>query len=143
MLGVRNHAIYGKKTLAEIVRGLEKTAEHLNCEIASFQSNNEGELITWIQNAAHNKYDGIIFNPGGYTHTSVALRDAVEIARDLGVPTIEVHLSDIAKREHFRRTSLLSEEPSVVVKTIKGEGPLGYQLALEFLVNHIRNAPKI
>ncbi len=136
-LGLRNTKVYGTLTLEQIVRGLQKDAESLGCEIFPLQSNHEGVLIDNIQQAAKNGFGGIIFNPGGYTHTSVALRDAVEIARDLGVPTVEIHITDITQREPFRQKSFLSEQPSVVVDTVMGYGHMGYGVALRKLIGHI------
>ena len=100
------------------------------------QSNHEGDLIDWIQEAnsqeltANSRYDGVVLNAGGYSHTSVALRDAVE---ESAVPVVEVHISDITKREPFRRTSLLTD---VCAHTIIGHGTDGYAEAVEWLIEH-------
>jgi len=111
---------------------VKRRASELGVEIATFQSNEEGRLVSRI-GAARDRYDGIIFNPGGYTHTSVALRDAIQAA---GVPCVEVHLSNIHAREEFRHKSLLA---GVCVGQISGFGAMSYVLGLEGLVDYLRN----
>lgn len=123
LLGVREPGIYGQAGLAEIVAGLEARAAELGVDLECRQSNHEGVLIDWVQ-AALGQFDGLILNPGGLTHTSVALRDAVAA---VGLPAIEVHLSNIHAREPFRHRSLLAP---VCLGQIAGLGPLGYELAL-------------
>jgi 3-dehydroquinate dehydratase-2 len=116
--------IYGATSLAALDEAIVKRAEELGMEVRIAQSNHEGQLIDWIQE--HRDWaQGLILNPGGYTHTSVALRDAVAGVR---IPCIEVHVSNIYAREEFRRTSLLSP---VCVGVISGLGASGYLLALE------------
>ncbi len=122
MLGKRETSIYGKYTLREINKELREKAKKLNLSVEIFQSNSEGAIVDKITKA---NYDFLIINPAGYTHTSVAIRDAI---LTVDKPTIEVHISNIAKREIFRRKSLVSD---VVMGTITGLGKLSYLLALE------------
>ncbi len=130
-LGRRKPELYGKETLGKIISRLEKQAAKSGFEIVSTQSQSEGILIEAIEKAA-NDCVGIIINPGAYAHTSIALRDALE---DLSVPVIEVHLSNIFKREEFRRHSYVSE---VARGAVVGLGALGYLLALEALTELLR-----
>ena len=123
LLGSRETDIYGKTTLDEINLHLKKLAKEVGVEIDARQFNGEGELVECIQKA-RGKYGAIVFNPGAYTHTSVALRDAVSA---VNIPTIEVHLSNIASREEFRQKSLIAP---VAVGQISGFGPMSYVLAL-------------
>lgn len=124
-LGLRKPEIYGSKTMAQILLDIQKRwpEEHFVYK----QSNHEGDLIDWIQEG--NGVQGIVLNAGGYTHTSVALRDAVEESE---VPVVEVHISDIAAREPFRRVSLLTD---VCAHSIIGHGTDGYQEAVEWILN--------
>ena len=126
LLGVREPDVYGSMTLEEINRRLDETGKELGFEVHSFQSNSEGGLIDALH-AARDWAKGVIFNPGGYTHTSVALRDAVGA---IGIPVIEVHLSNILGREEFRQRSLIAP---VCVGTIAGFGWRSYYLALHAL----------
>ena len=128
LLGQREPELYGHATLADIDAGLAELARAEGAQLETLQSNHEGELIDRIQ-AARGSADAIIINPGGLTHTSVALRDAL-IACDL--PCIEVHLSNIHAREEFRHRSLVSD---VALGVICGLGPIGYQLALRALLD--------
>ena len=130
-LGEREPELYGHATLADIDAGLAQLAQAEGAQLETYQSNHEGELIDRIQ-AARGSADAIIINPGGYTHTSVALRDAL-IASDL--PVVEVHLSNIHAREEFRQRSLVSD---VALGVICGLGPIGYQLALRALLDQHR-----
>jgi 3-dehydroquinate dehydratase-2 len=130
LLGTREQSIYGTTTLDAIDASLSSLAEELGLEVDIRQSNIEGELVTWIQEA-RSGYDGIIINPAAYTHTSIAIRDALA-AVDL--PTVEVHLSNIHRREEFRRQSFVS---GVTLGQISGFGPMGYQLALRGLCHHL------
>lgn len=123
LLGEREPDQYGATTLAEILEELEGVAKEHGARIEHFQSNHEGELIDRIQQA-RGKADAILFNPGGFTHTSVALADAVRAAE---VPTIEVHLSNIYRREEFRHTSYIAP---VAMGQVSGLGARGYRLAL-------------
>jgi len=128
MLGQREPEIYGKETLAEIDARLGATATSRGAALETFQSNSEGELVTRIQ-GARGCYDWLILNPAAYTHTSVAIRDAVVFSE---VPAIEVHLSNVHKREPFRHGSHLAD---VVVGRIMGFGPKSYDLALAFALD--------
>ncbi len=130
-LGEREPELYGRATLADIDAGLAQLAQAEGAQLETYQSNHEGELIDRIQ-AARGSADAIIINPGGYTHTSVALRDAL-IASDL--PVVEVHLSNIHAREEFRRTSLIAE---IAVGQICGLGALGYEFAVSALVARLK-----
>jgi len=124
LLGSREPEIYGRDTLADIDARLDALAVELGVAVEARQSNHEGELVTWIQQAGAQGFHAVIINAGAYTHTSVAVRDALTAC---GLPVIEVHLSNIHKREEFRRTSLISD---VVVGQIAGFGPQSYLLAL-------------
>ena len=126
MLGMREPDIYGHQTLEEINAALAAQAERLGLHIETFQSNHEGEIVDKIQQA-HDSFHGIIINPAAYTHTSIAIRDAISL---LNIPVVEVHLSNIYKRESFRRTSMIS---AVATAQISGFGFHGYLLALEGL----------
>jgi len=125
-LGAREPDIYGTSTLADIERSVADRAAGLGADVRAFQANSEGALIDWLQREAP-EADGLIVNAGAYTHTSVALRDAVA-ACDL--PVIEVHLSNVWKREAFRHESLLSP---LAAGVIVGLGPQGYVLAVDAL----------
>ena len=126
MLGLRQPEIYGRTTLADIAAMMRERAEKLGFTLDFRQSNSEGELVTWIQEARGNAA-GIVINAGAYTHTSVAILDALNAAE---VPTIEVHISNIHKREAFRHVSYIS---LAAVGSIVGLGPTGYLLALDAL----------
>lgn len=129
MLGVRNPKVYGTATYAELVDYIERKAKDLCIDVRVIQSNSEGDLVTAIQQA-YKVYDGIVLNAAAYTHTSVAILDALEA---VSIPTVEVHLSDIARREDFRHHSFVS---LYAFKTIKGFGFEGYAMALEELIKH-------
>ncbi|WP_430686114.1 type II 3-dehydroquinate dehydratase [Leptolyngbya sp. AN02str] len=131
LLGKREPGTYGLSTLAEINQSLEKLAVHLSCELSTFQSNHEGELIDRIH-AAMDKHHGILINPGAYTHTSVAIRDAIAA---VSLPTVEVHLSNIHKRESFRHHSYIAP---VAIGQISGFGPNSYLLGLRALVEYLQ-----
>ncbi len=123
MLGKREPEVYGSETLEEINQGLSKFGADLNISVETFQSNHEGDIVTKIQNAM-DSVDGLIINPAAYTHTSVAIRDAILL---LSCPVIEVHLSNIYKRESFRHHSYVSD---VATGQIAGLGTIGYELAI-------------
>jgi len=123
LLGKRQPEIYGKLTLAQIEQKVRMLARELGIEIEFRQSNSEGELVTWIQEAA-NKFGAIVINPAAYTHTSLAMRDAVSA---IGIPTVEIHISNIHKRESFRHHSFIAE---VAVGQIAGFGVDSYLLGL-------------
>ncbi len=131
LLGQREPELYGRTTLAEIEAALSALAEELGVSLESFQSNHEGALIDRIH-AAIGEVDGIVINPGGLTHTSVSLRDAL-VGSDL--PFVEVHLSNVHAREEFRRRSLISD---VAVGQVAGLGPIGYELALRGLLARLK-----
>lgn len=131
LLGRREVSIYGTKSMEQILVDIQRAYPEVYFEYR--QSNHEGELIDWIQEVGLLKwnqevYDGIILNAGGYTHTSVALRDAVACSQ---VPIVEVHISDISRRESFRQFSLLTD---VCAHAIIGQGTDGYQQAIEWLI---------
>jgi 3-dehydroquinate dehydratase II len=130
LLGMREPDIYGSMTLAKIEELLKADALALGVSVKFFQSNHEGALIDTIQQAL-SQHDGIVFNPGGYTHTSVALRDAIS---GVGVPLVEVHLSNIHKRESFRHHSFIAP---VAVGQISGFGAESYRLGLQAIVRHL------
>ena len=127
-LGKREPEIYGSKTLDLIVDDTISLGKEIVCEVIGYQSNHEGALIDKIHQWSDEKFSGLIINPGGFTHTSVALRDAVVAS---GLKTIEVHLSNIHAREDFRHKSLIS---AIVHGVIAGMGPNGYEFALRHLV---------
>ena len=124
LLGSREPAYYGRATLAEIDEDLAKRGMELGVEVEAFQSNHEGEIVDRIQCAEGEGYGAIVINPAAFTHTSVAIRDALAA---VGIPFFEVHLSNIHAREPFRKTSLVSDIASGIVS---GFGPVGYGLAL-------------
>lgn len=126
MLGIREPEIYGSLTLEEINLRLKEKGDELGVELSFFQSNHEGDIIDRIQEC-YGKSDGIIINPGAYTHYSIAIRDAIAA---VGIPTVEVHLSDINSREDFRKISVIK---SVCQKQVWGKGIHSYIEALEFL----------
>jgi 3-dehydroquinate dehydratase-2 len=132
LLGTREPDVYGRTTLADIHAMMEARAHRDGVQIESFQSNSEGGLIDRVQAAGAEGIEFIVINPGGYTHTSVALRDALAAVR---IPFIEVHLSNIFARETFRQHSYFSE---IAVGTICGLGAQGYALALEAALARIR-----
>ena len=126
MLGIREPGIYGKQTFADLLALLEKTAHEENVHIEQFQSNHEGAIVDTIQ-AAYGKFDGIVINPAAYTHTSVAILDALKA---VSIPAVEVHISDVDSREAFRQISY----PGLYCeKTIKGQGLDGYRQAVVYL----------
>ena len=127
MLGIRQPEIYGTTTYQDLLEMIRTEAERLGVEAEFFQSNHEGALVDAIQQAYFDKVDGIVINPGAYTHTSVALLDAV---KGVSIPTVEVHISDPDTREDFRRTSYIR---AACVATIKGHGLEGYLEALRLL----------
>ena len=128
MLGIREPEVYGKSTYEDLVNSLIEWAKELSLEISVFQSNYEGDMVTEIQKCL-GEFDGIVINPAAYTHTSVAILDALKA---VSIPTVEVHLSDVDAREEFRRFSYVS---LYAEKVIKGKGFEGYKEALEYLKN--------
>ncbi|PZE22218.1 type II 3-dehydroquinate dehydratase [Paenibacillus xerothermodurans] len=131
MLGVREPGIYGSSSLQAIEADLNKLAAELGVELECYQSNHEGALIDKIH-AAFGTKDGIIMNPGAFTHYSYAIRDAISAVQ---LPTIEVHISNIHKREQFRHVSVIAP---VALGHIAGLGAEGYQLALQAIVSHLK-----
>ena len=129
MLGIREPNIYGKQTYADLISFLEKSAFKLNVEIEHFQSNHEGCLVDKIQEA-YGKFHGIVINPAAYTHTSVAILDAL---KSVAIPAVEVHISNVDDREDFRK---ISYPGMYCEKTIKGQGFIGYYQAMEYLKDH-------
>jgi 3-dehydroquinate dehydratase-2 len=127
MLGIREPDHYGKETYAELCRKIEKHCKDKNIEFEIYQSNHEGALVDKIQEAYFKSFDGIVINPGAYTHTSIALLDAV---KSVMLPTVEVHISKVEEREAFRQISYVRE---AAVKTITGHGTYGYLEAIDFL----------
>lgn len=129
MLGIREKSIYGNQDYSYLVKLVKKGAKEKGAKAVCRQSNCEGELVTLIQKA-YKKYDGIVINPGAYTHTSVAILDAL---KSVNIPTVEVHISDLSKREGFRQISYVRE---FAFKTITGQGLDGYLLAIDELINY-------
>ncbi len=128
MLGIREPQLYGDKTYADLENYIKEAANEFSVNVEIFQSNYEGDLIE----AIHSSYkimDGIIINAGAFSHTSLAILDALKA---VGIPTVEVHLTDISKREEYRRFSYISE---IAQKVFVGEGFLGYKKAIEFFAN--------
>lgn len=124
MLGIREPDIYGDKSYSALEQFIEKSADELNLYASVVQFNHEGDIVDEIQSCL-NKYDGIIINPGAYTHTSVAIADALKA---VNIPVVEVHLSDVDSREPFRKISFIAP---IAIKTIKGHGFEGYKMALD------------
>ena len=127
LLGTREPDVYGSTTLRQIVQMLKAEARKRGVRIGAYQSNHEGSIIDVIQRLPAKGYSGLIINPGAFTHYSYAIRDAIKAT---GLPTVEVHLSDIEKREEFRKISVIRE---VCMDQVKGLGPQGYVKALEIL----------
>ena len=130
LLGVREPGIYGVQTYADLVAMIEEKAKVLGVAVEVRQSNHEGDLVDAIQRAYFDGTDGIVFNPGAYTHTSLAIADAVKA---VGIPTVEVHISAVEKREAFRQVSYIRD---VCVHTITGQGIAGYNQAVDFLTEN-------
>lgn len=134
LLGIREPQVYGSASLDDINKKILQWAKREGVQVEVRQSNSEGELITLIQEAI-GRYQGIVFNPAAFTHTSIALRDAIA---STGIPTVEVHLSNIYKRESFRHQSYLAP---VAVGQISGFGANSYLLGLQAIVEHLRIGP--
>lgn len=131
MLGIREPDIYGRGTYQDLVELVSGFCRARGVETAFFQSNHEGDLVDAIQKAYFKKVDGIILNPGAYTHTSVALLDALKTVQ---IPTVEVHISRVEEREAFRQVSYVR---AACVRTITGQGLEGYCQAAEYLIGHL------
>ena len=132
MLGIREPGIYGTNSFSDLLNLLEKTAREEHIEIEQYQSNHEGCLVDRIQEA-YGRVDGIVINPAAYTHTSVAILDALKA---VSIPAVEVHISDVDSREAFRKISYAG---LACIKTIKGQGLDGYRQAILFLKEYLRN----
>ena len=130
MLGIREPGIYGKQDYAALLSLIDKTCRENSIEYEHYQSNHEGDIVDKIQ-SAYGKFDGIVINPAAYTHTSVAILDALKA---VSIPTVEVHISDVSTREEFRRHSFVS---LAAVKTIIGHGLDGYSEAILWFKNNI------
>ena len=131
LVGKREPSIYGSQTLEDIQEDLLTLASELDAKLKFFQSNSEGEMIDCIQNSV-GSIDGILINAGAYTHTSIALRDAL---LGVAIPFVEVHLSNIYSREDFRHKSFLSDK---AIGLVCGFGPISYQLALQGIVSYLK-----
>ena len=130
MLGIREPDIYGRTTYADLVKYIEEVCAREGIEVECLQSNHEGQLVDWIQ-GAYQRVDGIVMNPAAYTHTSVAILDALKA---VGLPAVEIHISNIYEREEFRHHSY----PGMAcVKTIYGHGVKGYEEAILFLKDYL------
>ena len=129
MLGIREPDHYGKETYADLLKKIERHANEKGVSVEFRQSNHEGDLVDYIQ-SAYQTFDGIVINPGAYTHTSIAILDAVKA---IGVPTCEVHISDVNAREDFRKISYIR---AACVLTISGHGTNGYLEAMDYLIEH-------
>lgn len=128
ILGIREPEIYGRQSYDELCVLIKEHAKKLGVQVEFYQSNHEGDLVDAIQRAYFDGVDGIVFNPAAYTHTSVAIADAV---KGVGIPTVEVHISEVSEREAFRQVSYIG---AVAAKTITGRGFAGYTDAMDFLV---------
>ncbi len=126
MLGIREPGIYGSQNYETLLCDIEQWANELGCEVKCFQSNHEGAIVDEIQ-AAYGEYDGIVINPAAYTHTSVAILDAL---KSVGLPAVEVHISDVTKREDFRQVSYAG---MACEEHIIGKGLEGYHIAMKYL----------
>ena len=130
MLGIREPGVYGSQSYAELLRLLDEWAAELGVEMEHFQSNHEGCLVDKIQ-AAYGNFDGIVINPAAYTHTSIAILDALKA---VGIPAVEIHISDVSKREAFRQ---VSHAGMACIHTIMGQGLDGYRQAMVYLRDHL------
>ncbi len=132
MLGIREPGIYGKQTFADLLSCLQQWQQEYGVEIEQYQSNHEGDLVDKIQ-SAYQIVDGIVINPAAYTHTSVAILDAL---KSVAIPAVEVHISDVDSRENFRKVSYAG---LACEKTIKGQGLDGYRQAINYLLSKYKN----
>ena len=128
MLGIREKALYGDKSYSALIKMIKAHAKEKSVKVKCFQSNYEGAIVTEIQKA-YQKYDGIVINPGAYTHTSVAILDAL---KSVNIPTVEVHITEVNERESFRKISFVKE---YAFKTITGKGFDGYLQAIDEIIN--------
>ena len=132
MIGIREKNIYGTVSFDDIIKMIKEEAAKRDIEVTCLQSNFEGQLVTWIQDAYFEHYDGIIINPGAYTHTSITIADAIKAIAP--IPVVEIHLSDIDTREEFRKVTYLTP---YCIAQIKGHKHLGYIMALDTLQTYI------
>ena len=135
MLGIREPNHYGKETYIDLENKIKAYCKD-KCEVDFKQSNHEGALVDFIQSSYFEHFDGIVINPGAYTHTSIALLDAV---KSVMIPTVEVHISDVSSREDFRQISYIRD---ACIKTISGKGTDGYLLAIDTLIDYIQEVNK-
>ncbi len=135
MLGRREPDIYGSESFETLTESVREHAKEIGAEVELYQSNHEGDLVDVIQQA-WGRIDGIVINPGAYTHTSIAILDAVKA---VSIPTVEVHISDVSKREEFRQVSYIRQ---ACVKTVMGHGIAGYTEAMDYLVGYINEGKK-
>lgn len=131
MLGIREPQHYGSETFGQLLQKIRSYAKEMGVSVTCYQSNHEGDLVDMIQ-AAYGRYDGIIINPGAYTHTSVALLDAV---KSVTIPTVEVHISKVESREDFRQVSYVRQ---ACIATITGMGTDGYLMAVDKLLEAVK-----
>lgn len=131
MLGIREPDIYGRETYDDLVKKIQKHANDIGVNVECYQSNHEGDLVDVIQKA-YKVYDGIVINPGAYTHTSIALLDAL---KSVGIPTMEVHISDVSQREKFRSISYVRE---YCISSVIGYGTDGYCMAMDTLYERLQ-----
>lgn len=131
LLGIREPAHYGRETYADLIAKIERHAQSIGVEVTCLQSNHEGDLVDFIQ-SAYGTCDGIVINPGAYTHTSIAILDA---AKSVSLPLVEVHISKVEEREDFRQISYIR---LAATKTITGHGTDGYMEAMDFLCEHVK-----
>ena len=132
MLGIREPQVYGNKTYEDLCEMIKSYCKENNIEVEILQSNCEGKLVSMIQQAYFDKVDGIVFNPAAYTHTSIALLDAL---KSVNIPCVEVHISDVSKREDFRQVSYIR---NACIKSIMGEGLNGYISAIKALCDYLK-----
>ena len=131
MLGIREPGHYGRETYQQLLEKIQRYCDEKGHQVSFFQSNHEGALVDAIQQAYFDKVEGIVINPAAYTHTSIAILDALKA---VALPAVEVHISDVKQREDFRQISYAGK---ACVKTIMGQGLDGYRQAMEFLKNYI------
>lgn len=131
LLGLREPQVYGKENYEELRKLVDSHAEQIGVEVKQYQSNHEGDLVDVIQGAYLDAVDGIIINPAAYTHTSIAILDALKAVK---IPCVEVHISDVEKREAYRQISYVRE---VAIATVSGKGIKGYAIAMDILKEHL------
>jgi len=129
LLGIREPDHYGRETYAQLLEKIRAHGERRDVETVCLQSNHEGQLVDWIHQALFEGFDGIVINPGAYTHTSIALLDAV---KGVGIPTVEVHISDVTRREDFRQVSYIR---AACVASVVGHGTDGYLEGMDLLID--------